>query len=116
MRGETKMAKLAAAASPVPLELAGVAEREAEPDGDKTWHVTPPTDKEHGRQLWKEFLEDRFIKGGDEDFDYASVDSDQGLDALERQDKQDSWFDDQEPGWASGGDGDIRGETGVQDF
>lgn len=80
---------------------------------------TEPATKEEGRELWNELLTDRFVRGEDPDFDYSGVDDDDGLDAMERQDAQDAWFDDEEPAWASGNENAaevLSGETGVQDF
>lgn len=89
----------------------------------------PPETKEEGRQRWINFLRDRFIHGRDEDFDYAIVDQDDGLDVLERRDEEDDWFDGEEPEWADDADTngrpeketsrerrERRGETGIQDF
>ena len=78
-----------------------------------------PTTKEEGRELWNEILTGRFVRGEDPDFDYSGVDDDEGLDAMERQDAQDAWFDEEDPGWASGDEAVVevpRGETGVQDY
>ena len=77
-----------------------------------------PVTKEEGRELWNEFLTERFVRGDDPDFDYSKVDDNEGFDAMERQDEQDAWFDEEEPAWASN-DGDekmLHGETGIQDF
>lgn len=92
--------------------------------------LAPPTTREEGRQRWEEFLRERFVCGGDEEFVYRVVDEDDGLDVLERKDEEEAWFDDEAPDWASGGEdgegdgGDggrqperiLHGETGVQDF
>lgn len=78
-----------------------------------------PVTKEEGRELWNEYLTERFVRGEDSDFDYSKVDEDENLDAMERQDMQDAWFDDEDAAWASDGGNDakaLRGETGVQDF
>ncbi|KAI0805184.1 coiled-coil domain-containing protein-domain-containing protein [Xylaria sp. FL0064] len=85
-----------------------------------------------GRMRWDEFLRLRFIAGEDEDFDYRIVDEDDEYDTLERREQEDAWFDNEEPGWVGGSDGDdetgpdgegkksverpLTGETGVQDF
>jgi hypothetical protein len=94
----------------------------------------PPKTREEGRAQWVEFLRDRFIRGEDEDFDYAAVDGDEGYDVLEREDREEAWFEEEEPEWASDGDGSsdegegeggrhggkaervLKGETGIQDF
>ena len=99
-----------------------------------------PETKEEGRAAWEDFLRERFIRGGDDDFDYGPVDGDEGLDELESRDREEEWFDGEEPEWASdgsegsaGADGDVGpdgepgrrkgprervliGQTGVQDY
>lgn len=100
-----------------------------------------PTTKEEGRAAWEDFLRERFVRGGDDDFDYGPVDRDEGLDELESRDREEEWFDGEEPEWASDsseestvedavGDGPDRdpgrrkgprervltGQTGVQDY
>lgn len=78
-----------------------------------------PVTKQEGRELWNEYLTERFVRGEDSDFDYSKVDSDENLDNMERQDQQDAWFDDEEAAWASDSGTDARalhGETGIQDF
>jgi hypothetical protein len=87
---------------------------------DQPWHV-PPTDRQQGLGAWRAFLEDRFIHGRDDEFDYARVDNDEDLDVLKRMDSEDRWFDDEEPSWVNGTDesgrsGDVKGETGIQDY
>ncbi|KAL5598344.1 hypothetical protein BROUX41_003597 [Berkeleyomyces rouxiae] len=81
--------------------------------------------KDRALHLWHDFLRTRFVHGHDTDFDYAQVDADEALDDLARQDAEDAWFDDEEPGFVSDGDDDgratdadrrRRGETGIQDF
>ncbi|KAL2135020.1 hypothetical protein VTI74DRAFT_10057 [Chaetomium olivicolor] len=83
----------------------------------------PPKTKQEGRAQWEEFLRDRFIRGEDDDFDYAVVDEDDEYDALEREEREEAWFEDEDPGWASeesdgGGKAEkvLHGETGIQDF
>ncbi|KAG8167419.1 hypothetical protein KVR01_003108 [Diaporthe batatas] len=99
-----------------------------------------PATKEEGRAVWEDFLRERFIRGGDDDFDYGPVDRDEGLDELESRDREEEWFDGEEPGWASdgsegsagspvavGADGEpstrkgprervLTGQTGIQDY
>lgn len=85
---------------------------------------TPAQTREEGQEQWHAFLRERFVRGGDEDFDYAGlVDNDDELDILERMEEEEAWFDEEEPGWASDGDEGggkvervLEGETGVQDF
>ncbi len=93
----------------------------------------PPRTKPDGLAQWEAFLRDRFIRGGDDDFDYSVVDEDEEYDVLEREQREEAWFDEESPGWAGedddggGGDSDddeggkgaereLKGETGVQDF
>lgn len=76
--------------------------------------------------MWVTFLRERFIRGGDEDFEYGVVDNDDEYDVLERRDKEEAWYDEEEPGWASDGDSPhnggrkiervLEGETGIQDY
>jgi hypothetical protein len=81
-----------------------------------------PKDQAEGRELWHQFLRERFIKGQDAEFDYGSVDANEDLDTVERQDAEDAWFDDEEPRWADHDDDSspceraLEGETGIQDF
>ncbi|KAI5463978.1 coiled-coil domain-containing protein-domain-containing protein [Mariannaea sp. PMI_226] len=80
--------------------------------------------KEHGSQLWREFLEDRFVHGRDEDFEYDAIDGNDEYDTLSRNDAEDAWFDQEEPSWADDGQNTdehkkarkLEGETGIQDF
>ncbi|KAM7186555.1 putative coiled-coil domain containing protein [Rhypophila sp. PSN 637] len=90
--------------------------------------------KEEALEMWQTFLKERFIRGGDEDFEYATVDDNDEFDLIERMDLEEAWYDDEDPEWASddgdsprdggGGGGNARrkvermldGETGVQDY
>ena len=81
------------------------------------------TDKEQGLQLWHAFLEDRFVTGQDEDFDYAPVDQNEDFDSLIRDEAEEAWFEDEEPSWIPDEETEVaekeprrQGETGVQDF
>jgi hypothetical protein len=84
----------------------------------------PPKTREEGRAQWEEFLRDRFIRGEDEDFDYARVDEDEDYDVLEREEREEAWFESENPGWATSDEGEddartdkmLEGETGIQDF
>ncbi|KAL2157953.1 hypothetical protein VTH06DRAFT_5008 [Thermothelomyces fergusii] len=85
--------------------------------------VPPPRTREEGRAQWEAYLRDRFIRGGDDDFDYALVDGDEEYDVFERADREEAWFEDEEPQWATSdeeGEGGrekiLQGETGIQDF
>lgn len=90
---------------------------------DRPWDQ-PVADKQKGLELWREFLEFRFVHGRDDEFDYAKVDEEEDLDTLKHRDAEDDWYDDEEPSWVDD-DGDTRlegddalrkGETGIQDF
>lgn len=91
---------------------------------DRPWDQ-PVSDREQGLELWREFLEFRFVHGQDDDFDYTRVDQDQDLDVLEHQDAEDDWYDEEEPSWVDDNGSDTRmngndplrtGETGIQDY
>ncbi|KAK8099420.1 coiled-coil domain-containing protein [Apiospora kogelbergensis] len=84
-----------------------------------------PKSREEGQQKWKDFLQNRFILGHDEDFNYGPVDGNDALDDLERQDEEEAWFGDEEPSWFGEDEEEataakdkrrLRGETGLQDF
>ncbi|KAL2183540.1 hypothetical protein L209DRAFT_694418 [Thermothelomyces heterothallicus CBS 203.75] len=85
--------------------------------------VPPPRTREEGRAQWEEYLRDRFIRGEDDDFDYSLVDDNEEYDVFERVDREEAWFEDEEPQWATSdeeGEGGkekiLQGETGIQDF
>ncbi|XXH02275.1 hypothetical protein Hte_008645 [Hypoxylon texense] len=99
-----------------------------------------PATRAEGRERWDGFLRRRFVLGRDDDFDYRAVDENDDLDALERREQEDAWFDDEDPDWVSSAadsaaeedqaDADaggekkkkrrrekrLEGETGIQDF
>ncbi|KAI1502011.1 coiled-coil domain-containing protein-domain-containing protein [Biscogniauxia marginata] len=60
-----------------------------------------PETREEGRERWRDFLRRRFVLGRDDDFEYRGVDEDEDYDALERREREDAWFEDEVPGWAS---------------
>ncbi|TLD22237.1 hypothetical protein PspLS_08019 [Pyricularia sp. CBS 133598] len=90
--------------------------------------ISDPKDAEAGREQWFDFLRDRFVSGGDDEFDYSKVDKNEEYDDIERQDAEDAWFDNEVPQWddedddtnetAAGGTRprELKGETGIQDF
>ncbi|KAJ4259574.1 hypothetical protein NW762_007503 [Fusarium torreyae] len=106
-RGESKLSRL--------KEGDGV--ENSTGDLEHPWEK-PAADKAHGLLLWHAFLEERFVHGLDEDFDYKPVDVDEDLDVMLRRDAQDAWFDDEEPSWIDDDQQPVarQGETGVQDF
>ena len=61
----------------------------------------PAATRDEGRERWRAFLRDRFVHGGDDEFDYRAVDENDEYDVLERKDLEDAWFDDEDPGWAT---------------
>lgn len=90
------------------------------PDVDRVWEEEEEeeeqtlTDKERGRALWRAYLRERFIHGGDEDFRYGDVDGDEELDGQARREAEEKWFEEEDEGWMEGGE--RQGETGVQDY
>ncbi|KAG5957495.1 hypothetical protein E4U58_005967 [Claviceps cyperi] len=121
-RGESRLSALATqaageqptefmnASSPSRWRLSGRSfgvDRDWEEEGKQA-----PT-KEQSRALWRKFLAERFIHGGDEDFRYGDVDEDESLDGEARREEEEKWFEGEEEGWCV----EKRvGETGVQDF
>ncbi|KAF3759949.1 hypothetical protein M406DRAFT_242678, partial [Cryphonectria parasitica EP155] len=87
-----------------------------------------PASREEGRAAWEEFLRERFVAGGDEEFDYDGVDGDDELDSMEDRDREEAYFDEEEPAWADDSEEDedgegrpkrerlLLGETGIQDY
>lgn len=77
-----------------------------------------PQTKEEGMERWREAMTLRFLRGGDEDFEYGEVDGREEWDVIEREDAEEHWFEEEEPGWVEGSpeDREVRGETGIQDF
>ncbi|KAI1343518.1 hypothetical protein F5Y15DRAFT_412302 [Xylariaceae sp. FL0016] len=90
------------------------------PPTHNTPRDVPAAGPEEGRARWDDFLRRRFVLGRDDEFDYRVVDEDAEYDAMERQEQENSWFDEEEPGWASESEEKVErplaGETGVQDF
>ena len=133
MRGEAKFAETAEM-----METAETANNhqdlEEEDDNSPTattqakisapFHLDPPHSKVEAMERWNEFLQDRFIHGEDDEFEYGPIDKDDQFDVLEQRDQEEEWFNDEEPSWVSDGSGQssgkrermLDGETGVQDF
>lgn len=115
IRGETTLAHISPNALDQP-PLISTNEQLVE----NTWD-NPAADRQAGLELWRSFLEERFVHGRDEDFDYSLVDEDAELDVLERREAEEEWFEDEEPEWVDD-DGDVKvdeerkGETGIQDY
>ncbi|PSR78479.1 coiled-coil domain-containing protein-domain-containing protein [Coniella lustricola] len=156
MRGEDRLERVAAAHSgdrpsvPVPSTLscsslptqklgsANPAPAPAAPnfDIDAALADDKPMTKEQGHAAWHKFLRERFVTGSDEDFDYCQVDQNEDLDATADRDREEAYFDEQEPEWAddseedepdkhAGGAGQsqkpkrervLLGQTGIQDY
>ncbi|KAF1816688.1 hypothetical protein P152DRAFT_133743 [Eremomyces bilateralis CBS 781.70] len=77
-----------------------------------------PDTKEDGQERWRYEMEQRFLRGDDNDFDYDTVDENEDLDdwAEEDRQRQEEYFDKEEPHWAVDDGRTIIGETGIQDF
>lgn len=146
MRGEARLDRLASSytgdrpAPTAPKPAARMRETIFTIDSDLT--EEKPTTKQEGRARWEEFLRERFVQGGDDEFDYGKVDGNDDLNSMENRDKEEEWFDDEEPEWADDSDEDeddggvdmkedmhgtrektrpkrervLMGQTGVQDY
>jgi hypothetical protein len=79
-----------------------------------------PMTKEEGRAWWVDEMTQRFLRGGDDDFEYAKVDGNHNYDPLElERDLQDAYFESMESDFDSDGEGKekvLTGETGIQDY
>lgn len=74
-------------------------------------------DRELSRMFLEKMIQEKFLAGGDEEFDYSSVDEDDIWDDWEtlEEDLRSTYFDDETPENAEG-ERVLTGETGVQDF
>ncbi|KAI1613830.1 coiled-coil domain-containing protein-domain-containing protein [Exophiala viscosa] len=84
-----------------------------------------PANQEEGLGRWRWEMETRFLRGGDEDFDYGTVDKNPDYDdrMTEERDAEDRYFEAEEPEFVDDHEGatkrkstELQGETGVQDF
>lgn len=79
-----------------------------------------PMSKEEGVAWWRDEMTMRFLRGGDVDFDYHAVDTnDRYDDPEEERDRQDAYFDSMESDFDTDGEGKekvLTGETGIQDY
>ncbi|KAJ5056605.1 coiled-coil domain-containing protein-domain-containing protein [Bipolaris maydis] len=80
-----------------------------------------PMSKEEGKAWWIDEMTQRFLRGGDDDFDYAKlVDGNPKYDDPEQErDLQDAYFESMESDFDSDGEGKekvLTGETGIQDY
>lgn len=75
-----------------------------------------PQGKEEGWRRWKEAMGLRFVRGDDEDFDYAVVDETDEFDDRDEIDRRnlDEYLRGEEERFV--GDSKPEGETGVQDY
>ena len=75
-----------------------------------------PKTRDDGAARWREFIEQRFLRGQDIDFDYSAVDSNDAYDDRREETlrREEGYFDEQEEEYV--GDGGEQGQTGVQDF
>lgn len=79
-----------------------------------------PMNKEEGEAWWKDEMTQRFLRGGDDDFEYNKVDNNARYDDPEQErDLQDAYFDSMDSDFDSDGEGKekvLTGETGIQDY
>jgi hypothetical protein len=79
-----------------------------------------PMTKEEGRAWWVDEMTQRFLRGGDDDFEYKNVDGNVKYDHPEQErDIEDAWFESIESDLDSEGEGKekvLTGETGIQDY
>jgi hypothetical protein len=77
-------------------------------------------DREKSRLLLEKMIREKFLEGGDDEFDYASVDQDEKWDDLETEEEEiRAKYFEEESTDMEGEDGEekvLSGETGVQDF
>ncbi|EDU44403.1 repeatdomain containing protein [Pyrenophora tritici-repentis] len=80
-----------------------------------------PMTKEEGQAWWVDEMTQRFLRGGDDDFDYAKlVDGNAQYDDPEQErDLEEAYFESMESDFDSDGEGKEKvlvGETGIQDY
>ena len=82
-----------------------------------------PRDKEDGLKQWQNHMELIFLRGGDQEFDYSSVDQSEEYDdrGLEEREVEEAWFGEEEPQWIMDSESSdqnkaLTGQTGLQDF
>ncbi|KAF1969444.1 hypothetical protein BU23DRAFT_476970 [Bimuria novae-zelandiae CBS 107.79] len=79
-----------------------------------------PMTKEEGKAWWRDEMTQRFLRGGDGDFDYKTVDGNDKYDDPEKErDRQEAYFDSMESDFDTDGEGKekvLTGETGIQDY
>lgn len=79
-----------------------------------------PMTKEEGKRWWVDEMTQRFLRGGDDDFEYDKVDGNQKYDDPEEErDLQEAYFESMESDFDTDGEGKekvLTGQTGIQDF
>lgn len=83
-----------------------------------------PLSKEEGLERWTYEMERRFLRGGDRDFDYTTIDDNPDYDdvKLEEREAEERYFDTETPKWVGEEEEherpehELKGETGIQDF
>jgi hypothetical protein len=78
----------------------------------------PVQSREEGEERWRAVIEEQFVAGKDEDFEYGEVDSNEEYDdwVVREREAEEGWFAEESPKWEVGEEGVVEGETGVQDF
>ena len=78
--------------------------------------VSTLENREESRQVLERLITEKFLAGGDDEFDYAVVDDDEQYDDWDtiEQDLREKYFDEEDPEVGEGRV--LTGETGVQDF
>jgi len=73
-------------------------------------------DRDKSREFLERIIREKFMAGGDEEFDYKTVDEDEEWDDWETlaEDLRAKYFDEEDPEIEEGRD--LSGETGIQDF
>lgn len=76
-----------------------------------------PASKEEGLERWRRLMSWRFLRGDDQDFDYAEVDNNDSYDNLAEQqrDQEEQYYGSQSPRSEVNEDY-LQHQTGVQDF
>jgi len=80
-----------------------------------------PLNKEEGQKRWRWEMEMRFLRGGDDDFEYKDVDESEEYDdrGEEEREAEEKYFAEEEPEWVvedSQKAAKPQGETGIQDY
>lgn len=80
-----------------------------------------PVDKEEGQKRWRWEMEMRFLRGGDDDFEYEDVDESEKYDdrGEEEREAEEKYFAEEKPEWVTEDDQkatSLQGETGIQDY